>query len=100
VDLSIENPADRIRWNQKLNIWLPAFVAKKLFISVLFCAITVSRKLSRRLSMRTMYCYVVNLLRVARLYMEDEVADVDSVHVSLGLEQVEGELVTNGCGAS
>jgi len=38
--------------------------------------------------------------RVARLYLEDEVADVDSVHVSLGLEQVEGELVADGCGAS
>jgi hypothetical protein len=45
----------RIRWLsplQRLNIWLPAFAAKRLFISALFCAISVLRKLSRRLSMK------------------------------------------------
>jgi hypothetical protein len=47
---------DRIRWlflPQTLYIWQPASAAKKLFISVEFSAILVSRKLDRRLSLRT-----------------------------------------------
>ena len=42
---------DSLHTPPKLNIWLSAFAAKKLSISVLFCAIPVSHKLSRRLSL-------------------------------------------------